>query len=259
MPDTSQLINSRAQPIPVSEINWAVRNLEDSYNGQLSTGQRVNHPPKDRAITRTIIVASSAYEENMEGFIKALRDRGCRTLFLSLPYNDLDANGEKIIRNVKKENPDMQLILCHSIFNRRFAITDVPDALYNKFLPVAARILGKENVGVIVHDFESQSSELHATLKAMPNTQKTTFEASAFVELTNRLDNKSTNESINRAVDAVFTNMLSRPYVEQTSTLTTKATGSKNSLLAWFLSGIKSFFSGIINFLQWLFTWPWRK
>ena len=55
--------------------------------------------------------------------------------FIQLPYNDLDSFrlDEEGLHGV---------ILCHSIHNRRFAITDVLDALYDKFLPHAKKLYG---------------------------------------------------------------------------------------------------------------------
>lgn len=43
--------------------------------------------------------------------------------------------------SVKGKGMDV-MILCHSIDNRRFSITDVMDALYTEFLPNAAKTLG---------------------------------------------------------------------------------------------------------------------
>ena len=89
-----------------------------------------------------IAVCSSAQQTNIQGLLDELHNldkfKGVlRFEFVQLPYNDLDNYRLRI-----GEGHLIGLILCHSIHNRRFAITDVLDALYDKFLPHARDLLG---------------------------------------------------------------------------------------------------------------------
>ena len=80
---------------------------------------------------------SSAEPHNVDAFITECRDK-CPEYdiqFHQLPYNDVDTF------NINGRDMDV-LVLCHSINNRRFAITNVMDALYDKFLPNASKALG---------------------------------------------------------------------------------------------------------------------
>ncbi|XP_071495457.1 uncharacterized protein [Diadema antillarum] len=143
----------------------------------------------------TIIgVCSSARQDNVSGLLSRLnRLPKVEALFVELPYNDLD----------KFRLPRGRLhgiILCHSIHNRRFAITDVTDALYNKFLPHAKDTLGKQNVAVIGHDFswplskeDAQSGISHSQKKrnqmaAFEIQQPTAFDCSSLAMVCGRLD-----------------------------------------------------------------------
>ena len=86
-----------------------------------------------------VSVCTSANAINVQGFIKELPgkfpDLDLDVQYYELPYNDID--------HFEIKGSDVNImILCHSINNRRFAITDVLDALYDKFLPNSANILG---------------------------------------------------------------------------------------------------------------------
>lgn len=155
----------------------------------------------------TIGVCTSARPSNVEALIEKLRSQtGVAVVLVQLPYNDLDSY--RLDQSRRKLNG---IILCHSINNRRFAITNVLDALYDKFLPYAARVFGKENVCVIVHDFPwpmlpsttyssqpvdvSKIVEIHARIKAthmesFRSRQYTTFECCSLAMLCGRLDSQ---------------------------------------------------------------------
>ena len=84
-------------------------------------------------------VCTSAPDTNVQGFIDELPgkfpDLDLDVRFYQLPYNDID--------HFEIKGSDVNImILCHSINNRRFAITDVMNALYDKFLPNSTNILG---------------------------------------------------------------------------------------------------------------------
>ncbi|XP_030847118.1 uncharacterized protein LOC115926497 [Strongylocentrotus purpuratus] len=133
---------------------------------------------KERPVS--ISVCTSAYDFNVKGLVSFLKDLMYSHPKLikevkvhALPYNDLDHY------KFPKENPVDVMLLCHSINNRRFAITDVMDALYDEYLPYCARVVGKNKMGVIVHDFEDmretvQSSRMSSFKYKQPKAFETT-------------------------------------------------------------------------------------
>ncbi|XP_072181302.1 uncharacterized protein [Diadema setosum] len=136
-------------------------------------------------------VCSSGPESSIKRLLHELRDISSRSgdevRFIQLPYNDLDSF------KLPRDTVD-GIILCHSIHNRRFSITDVDDALYDKFLPRMAETFGRENVAVIAHDFPWPSNEnLHtqvqdARMASFRIKQPTTFKSSALVLTSGRMD-----------------------------------------------------------------------
>ncbi|XP_071495471.1 uncharacterized protein [Diadema antillarum] len=136
-------------------------------------------------------VCSSGPESSINRLLRVLRDLSSRSgdevRFIQLPYNDLDSF--KLARGTVDG-----IVLCHSIHNRRFSITDVDDALYDKFLPRMAETFGRENVAVIAHDFPWPSNEnLHtqvqeARMASFRIKQPTTFDSSALVLTSGRMD-----------------------------------------------------------------------
>ena len=91
-------------------------------------------------------MCSSAVPTNVEGFIVAFKDRFGGIIetveFVKLPYSRLDEDFD--LEKVVDDNRYDVLILCHSINNRRLSITDVTDALYDKFVPRASSKVGKK-------------------------------------------------------------------------------------------------------------------
>ena len=87
-----------------------------------------------------VAVYSGSREENVAGLIQEIRDRmpGCveEVKFVQLPYNISDMLKMKLDKKY-------YMLLCHSINNRRFSITNVTDALYDDFLRKAKKKLGK--------------------------------------------------------------------------------------------------------------------
>ena len=87
----------------------------------------------------SIFICTSAHERNIQGLQDEIyrRFRGKVKVVerFPLPYNDID--------NFSLVNKGMDvMILCHSIHNRRFAITDVMDAIYDTFLRHARDVVG---------------------------------------------------------------------------------------------------------------------
>ncbi|XP_072181254.1 uncharacterized protein [Diadema setosum] len=142
----------------------------------------------------TIGVCTSAMETNIGALLTRLRETSNANIkFVELPYND--------VGSYRLDSRNMNgIILCHSIHNRRFAITDVMDALYDEFLPRAMRVFGRDNVAVIGHDFkwplgEGESGEGHAREKETQMTsfrvkQPTTFQCSGVTLICGRLDGR---------------------------------------------------------------------
>eukprot|EP00057_Strongylocentrotus_purpuratus_P024508 XP_011678982.1 PREDICTED: uncharacterized protein LOC100888337 isoform X2 [Strongylocentrotus purpuratus] len=133
-----------------------------------------------KEIPVSISVCTSAYDFNVQGIVYFLRDimKDHPELIKevkvhALPYNDLDHY------KFPKENPVDVMLLCHSINNRGFRITDVMDALYDEYLPYCARVVGKNKMGVIVHDFDDmretvQSSRMSSFRYKQPKAFETT-------------------------------------------------------------------------------------
>ncbi|XP_054773374.2 uncharacterized protein LOC129281465 [Lytechinus pictus] len=85
------------------------------------------------------------------------------------------------------------LLLCHSIENRSFSITDVGGALYDRFLHRAMKHLGKSKVGVIVHDFlekDLSPDKLHFVMSNFRHTQPTTFQCASLVLIGGQLSHE---------------------------------------------------------------------
>ncbi|XP_003729462.2 uncharacterized protein LOC100890563 [Strongylocentrotus purpuratus] len=137
-----------------------------------------------------VFVCTSAVQPNVQGFIDEFNHRfgtiHADAHYFQLPYSGIDRF------SVKGNGMDV-MILCHSIDNRRFSITDVMDALYTKFLPNAAKTLGKQNVCVIVHDFPPKKKlekpdQYMAEMESFKTKQGTTFKNAALVMMCGKLD-----------------------------------------------------------------------
>ncbi|XP_054750363.1 uncharacterized protein LOC129256103 [Lytechinus pictus] len=137
-----------------------------------------------------VTVCTSAPESTVHGFMEEisheLYDIIKEVKYQQLPYNEV----EKL--NFKDKEIDA-MILCHSIQNRRFAITDVKDALYTRFLPIAVRELGKSKVGVIVHDLPTETilddNEYEEKMESFRRQQPTTFKNASMVFISGQLSN----------------------------------------------------------------------
>nr|XP_054773373.1 uncharacterized protein LOC129281464 [Lytechinus pictus] len=142
-------------------------------------GETTSLVPPTRRVKVT--VCSSSLMETVSGLIQYIQqklpDVVEKVEFRSLPYNISD------IDKFDLRGIDV-LLLCHSIYNRRFSITDVTDALYDRFLPRAKKYFGKGKVGVIVHDFsENHLSEdkIPSKMSTFRHTQPTTFQCASLV------------------------------------------------------------------------------
>ncbi|XP_041474324.1 hornerin-like [Lytechinus variegatus] len=151
-------------------------------NGAIQPHQDPTTKDTERPVS--ISICTSAYESNVRGLLTFLEDMKDVMLkdghnliknvkIHELPYNNLDDY------EFPANKPVDVMILCHSINNRRFAITDVMDALYDKYLPYCQRVIGKEKMGVIVHDFDNmresvQSSRMGSFEYKQPTAFKTT-------------------------------------------------------------------------------------
>ncbi|XP_041458933.1 uncharacterized protein LOC121410728 [Lytechinus variegatus] len=150
--------------------------------------QMESQSSKPRPIT--LGICTSALKSNIEAFINKVKSLpNVAFKFIQLPYNDLDSF------RLSNEGLD-GVILCHSINNRRFAITDVMDALYDKFLPHVKQVFGKDNVCVIAHDFPwpmGSGRDGHTKVKGtymdtFQYKQFTTFECAKLAIICGKLD-----------------------------------------------------------------------
>nr|XP_054763660.1 uncharacterized protein LOC129270288 [Lytechinus pictus] len=151
---------------------------------------------KDTERPVSICLCTSAYEFNVRGLLTFLK--GVKDVMLKdghnlikdvkvheLPYNNLDDY------EFPANNPVDVMILCHSINNRRFAITNVMDALYDKYLPYCQRVIGKEKMGVIVHDFDDMRESVQSSrTRSFEYKQPTAFETTSLQILCGHIETK---------------------------------------------------------------------
>ncbi|XP_063953234.1 uncharacterized protein LOC129255563 [Lytechinus pictus] len=165
----------------------------------------------------TIGICTSALKSNIEAFINKVKSLpNVAVKFIQLPYNDLDSF------RLSSEGLD-GVIVCHSINNRQFAITDVMDALYDKFLPHVKQVFGKDNVCVIVHDFSwpmGSGRDGHTKVKGTyMNTfrykQFTTFECAKLATICGRQDKviEMDEEDFKKTEDFVYQCGKRKPYI----------------------------------------------
>eukprot|EP00057_Strongylocentrotus_purpuratus_P008346 XP_011662820.1 PREDICTED: uncharacterized protein LOC105437659 [Strongylocentrotus purpuratus] len=87
-----------------------------------------------------VCVCSGSHSDNVQGLIQQIEedmpDVVGSVRFQTLPYNISDMN------RFDFSGIDV-LLLCHSIENRRFSLTNVTDALYDGFLPKAKKFVGE--------------------------------------------------------------------------------------------------------------------
>ncbi|XP_072168016.1 uncharacterized protein [Diadema setosum] len=129
----------------------------------------------------SISVCTASPESSVQGLINLLRswqranpELIAEVKFHPLPYNDIDEY------KFKDSDPVDVMILCHSIFNRRFAITDVMDALYDEYLDYCNTVIGKGKMVVIAHDFKSISDDANSSRQAsFKITQPKAFETTS--------------------------------------------------------------------------------
>nr|XP_054773367.1 uncharacterized protein LOC129281456 [Lytechinus pictus] len=139
-------------------------------------GESAHLVPPKRSVKVT--VCSCSLRENVSGLIQYIRKNISDVVteeveFKSLPYNISD------IDKFRLRGIDV-LLLCHSIDNRGFLITDVTDALYDTFLPRAKKYLGKCKVGVIAHDFPEDCLKDYK-MSNFRSKQPTTFKCASLV------------------------------------------------------------------------------
>ncbi|XP_054750362.2 uncharacterized protein LOC129256102 [Lytechinus pictus] len=128
-----------------------------------------------------VVVCSCSVSNNVEGLISQIKDDMSDVVanvrFETLPYNIIDMDTFEF-------NGIDVLLLCHSIENRRFSLTNVTDALYDGFLPKARMHLGKSKIGVIAHDFptyELTPDRIESRMESFRHAQETTFNHSSLV------------------------------------------------------------------------------
>nr|XP_054773363.1 uncharacterized protein LOC129281453 [Lytechinus pictus] len=128
-----------------------------------------------------VAICSGSLPRNVEGLKQQINtemsDLVENVRYESLPYNVSDLD------KFDFDGIDV-MILCHSIDNRRFSITNVTDSLYDGFLKRAKNHLGKSKVGVIAHDFSEDdltSDKLSTKMASFLYTQPTTYQCASLV------------------------------------------------------------------------------
>eukprot|EP00057_Strongylocentrotus_purpuratus_P024725 XP_011679199.1 PREDICTED: uncharacterized protein LOC105445387 isoform X2 [Strongylocentrotus purpuratus] len=106
----------------------------------------------------SVVVCSCSHSNNVEGLIQLIRQHMNDVVetvrYEFLPYNIRDMNKFDL------SGIDV-LLLCHSIENRRFSITNVTDALYDGFLPRARKHLGEVRVKLELSHMTFQKVTFH--------------------------------------------------------------------------------------------------
>ncbi|XP_030840907.1 uncharacterized protein LOC115923752 [Strongylocentrotus purpuratus] len=141
-----------------------------------SAPQTSHTTPSPRRIS--VSVCSSAYEHNVKGFVSKLTELQTRqprliadVRFRSLPYNDIDSF------KFPSSDPVDVMVLCHSVQNRGFSITNVLNALYEKHLQYCHDVIGKKKLAVIVHDFsDCKPKTLEVRMESFRRSQPLAFE-----------------------------------------------------------------------------------
>ena len=120
---------------------------------QYSARKSVPHPhpaqhfaqqsqPSSRPIF--VSICTSAHEYNVKGLMTRLTE--LKTIqphliadvrFRELPYNNIDSF------KFPSHDPVDVMVLCHSVHNRGFAITDVMNAIYDKYLKYCSKEIGE--------------------------------------------------------------------------------------------------------------------
>nr|XP_054763352.1 uncharacterized protein LOC129269936 [Lytechinus pictus] len=144
----------------------------------------------------SISVCSSAYGHNVQGFITKLNELKTShphmisdVRFRSLPYNDIDSF------KFPSNDPVDVMVLCHSVNNRGFSITDVVNAVYGKYLDNCHNVIGKRKMAVVVHDFsDCKPTILETRMNAFKRSQPLTFELADTVMVCGRLEDQGNVE-----------------------------------------------------------------
>ncbi|XP_054750361.2 uncharacterized protein LOC129256099 [Lytechinus pictus] len=129
-------------------------------------------------IRKVKVAAYSGSVENNVAGLTEIREKMADCVeevkYVQLPYNISDMQKMKLDKNY-------YMLLCHSINNRRFSITNVTDALYDGFLMKSKKRLGRRKIGVIAHDFDPaqlSSDKLNSRMDSFKTIQERTFRKS---------------------------------------------------------------------------------
>nr|XP_054763670.1 uncharacterized protein LOC129270299 [Lytechinus pictus] len=142
-----------------------------------------------RSSKPVIYICTSYGLHSIKGLIEMVQnsvkqcDSSCEIKETELPYSRLD--DFKFPSEPSKRDA---MILCHSVNNRGFSITDVPNSLYNVFLKYCNQLFGKDRVAVIVHDFICSQEILKINLQQFERTQPTAYKSAGFVALAGDLN-----------------------------------------------------------------------
>ncbi|XP_030840999.1 uncharacterized protein LOC115923805 [Strongylocentrotus purpuratus] len=116
--------------------------------------------------------------------LQALSDPSrCVVQDLELPYNRLEQ-----FKFPSEVNSTDAMILCHSIRNRGFSITDVQDSIYDEFLKSCNEVFGRDHMVVVVHDFNFNKETLKGQMETFQSIQPATFKMAGLVVLAGKLD-----------------------------------------------------------------------
>ncbi|XP_030847471.1 uncharacterized protein LOC100893300 [Strongylocentrotus purpuratus] len=80
------------------------------------------------------------------------------------------------------------MILCHSVHNRGFSITDVQNSIYDEFLKNCNQVFGRDHMVVVVHDFNFNKEALKGQMETFQSIQPATFKMAGLVVLAGKLD-----------------------------------------------------------------------
>ncbi|XP_041474436.1 uncharacterized protein LOC121423185 [Lytechinus variegatus] len=189
LPSKSSVVAQTSVPKNVTYNSKPTSKLEErkikpsTFSSSLSVGMQT------RSSKPVIFICTSYGLHSIKGLTEMVQNSvkqcysSCEIKETELPFSGLD--DFKFPSEASKRDA---MILCHSVNNRGFSITDVPNSLYNVFLKYCNQLFGKDRVAVIVHDFECSQEILTINLQQFERTQPTAYKLAGFVALAEDLN-----------------------------------------------------------------------
>ncbi|XP_071504834.1 uncharacterized protein [Diadema antillarum] len=196
--DTARSLGKRAQR-SISKDEPDANKSTDTFSCSLSHSMSNKEATSARSGRGTplgpkiIHVCTSSEEGVVSGLIARLSStksnyKKVEARFLKIP--DVRLDDFKFEKSAVKSSHGM--VLCHSHKTGGFTVTDVCNALYNKYLEYCSSFFGKERIAVIVHDMTYPIKAREILMSRFRKDQPTASKLSKLVVLCGSLaDNKN--------------------------------------------------------------------